>query len=90
VPARPRPSRSNGYPLTVTEEDDWLEPSALTATTFKTVGPCPMRNRTDQVPSGRTVTGSPLAVTLAPRAAVPETWTSRDPVFTMLTMLTFA
>jgi hypothetical protein len=74
----------------VTEADDWLEPSALTATTFSTVGPWPTRNRTDQLPSGRTATCSPFAVTFAPWDAVPEICTSRDPVFTMLTMLTFA
>lgn len=78
------------YPLTVTDEDDRLEPSALTATTLTAVGPRPVRTRTVQLPSPRTATGSPFTVTLAPAPVVPEISTSPDPVFTVLMLLMLA
>ncbi|HEY7134419.1 MAG TPA: hypothetical protein VIB48_05085 [Acidimicrobiia bacterium] len=74
----------------MTDDDDRLEPSALTATTFTAVGPRPTFTVTDQVPSAPTVAGAPLTVTRAPGDPVPEIWTAPEPALTVLTMLTFA
>jgi hypothetical protein len=60
-----------GYPPTVTDEDDRLEPSALTATTSTVIGVRSTLTLTDQVPSESTATGAPLTVTLVPGVAVP-------------------
>ena len=83
-------TEESSYPLTVTDEDDRLEPSALNATTLTTVGPEPTLSFTDQVPSAPTATRAPLTVTLAPGAALPEMCASPEPLATLLTMLTFA
>src|SRR5689334_9662028 len=74
----------------MTDDDDRLEPSALTATTSTDVGPRPTFSFTAHVPSALTTTGAPLTVTDAPGAAVPEICTAPEPALTVLTMRTFA
>ena len=87
----PLPAPGPGsYPFTVIDDDDRLEPVALTAATLSTVRPWPTLRVTDQVPSGWIPTGAPLTVTLAPGAAIPEILTSPEPTVTVLRMLTFA
>lgn len=77
------------YPLTDTEEDERLVPSALVATTVTVVGPRPTARLTDQVPLDSMRTGEPLTVTFAPGDAVPEICTFPVPLETVETMLTF-